>query len=138
MNNVHFVLPNASLEQRNLIFAIADVKGMKVYPETRTNNYMADYPHIKVKIDPTFDYHKPETVVNGLRGSVNGCQIVTIDEMVRKILDLKMIEKVEFQLNKEYTAGIFNNGTVSVGCQTFPKDTIEEFIKKYKSVIDNK
>lgn len=56
----------------------------------------------------------------------SGYSPVSFEEMIRTILEDKPIS---FKLNDEYEAVVKNDGTVTVGCQTFSKDTILELAR---------
>lgn len=62
---------------------------------------------------------------NGTIESIYGDEVKTFNDFVNLIMESKTKEVV---LNNEYTAKVFEDGHVEVGCQNFTKEKVAELI----------
>lgn len=55
-------------------------------------------------------------------------ETITLDELVRRVMEAGKPKTVEVRLNDEYTASVCHDG-IEVGCQTFPHSVLEDLRK---------
>lgn len=123
-----FKVKNLSRKEKEVIFALADIKGLSVYSDTRSHESFDEYPYLAVYLDRS----SGGSDVVGAYIAGRSDTVITLEEAVIALLEYDEVKTFSYALNSSYTAVIANNGEVTVGCQTFDKETMERFVEYYK------
>jgi hypothetical protein len=129
-----YYLDTSLKEERNVIFAVADLCKLSVFDGTRNHNNITGYPLLLVNLRENTTGSRVTGSCVSL-GDLDSEQVVTMSEMIALMYKFTN-DTVTVVLNKQYSARIKKeDGSVAIGCQTFCKETIMNFIKEYNKAI---
>lgn len=118
-----------SFNEYEMLIQYLDKIGINVglYCKNKNPNTWEEFPCL------LFDKYEKIVGYTGNGDNSNRIEITTVSEFLDAVLNPPLLR---YELNKTYEAIIDKNGDVKIGCQSFTKEQMTNFITTYNNFIN--